>query len=111
MATQFLLLSGVALISTATEYTTTNGPNNELEGLCDPSLLYGLSPFEGDGSIQTIDFNIFDIYYNQSTLQGPGTENVTGWTYFGYKRLSQSTCLNNLISSLYLVPLSMQPQI
>ena len=63
---------------------TTVPPGIELpEGVCDPSLLYGLSPFEGDGSVETLDFNQYEIYYNQTTLIG-FDESIVGWTYFGY---------------------------
>ena len=74
MGVNIMRLSGLAFISIAMESTTTPSPDRP-DGLCDPS-------FEVDGSIATIDFNAFDIYYNQPTLQGPATENITGWTHF-----------------------------
>ena len=77
--------------TTTPEFTTTPFEDPLPEGVCDPSLLYGLSPFEGDGSVEVIDFNQFEIYYNQTTLIGFDGE-IQGFTYFGYDDISCITC-------------------
>ena len=87
MPSRLSLISGFILgavyVSATPEFTTTPLEDPLPEGVCEPSLLYGLSPFEGDGSVEVMDFNQYDIYYNQTTLVGFDGE-IMGFTYFGY---------------------------
>ena len=72
----------ISATSTTTEPVSTGEPD-PFDDACEPSKLYGLSPFQGDGSVEVIDIEAEQIYFNETTLVGVNVSDVIGWSYFG----------------------------